>query len=320
MSPDRTRLFGRLSSPNQRHTCRALAGVFQAEIRRYRWSRKLLLLAALLSVSVWTAVTSVQPIYGSNGVRGGTYISLTQPETFDGVYGVFALVDSWYSLLVLLPPVGLLFGYGTIVQARESGRLEIVLSLPCTRRTILLGTVLARMAVFSFVVLLSLAVGWLAIWSRFETVSAWRYLVLSVVTLAYGLVWISIGVAISTSFSTARRAAATVFITVVGFTFNWHEGVVTGLGFHPTGHAINPQQAYFVLVSTPYSDLFPRVHIDSAMGIDRFSVSFFSTDLADITANTPIHFSWPVATVVLVLWIVVPLSYACWRFERMELT
>lgn len=299
---------------------RTILAIARAECRQIGWSKTVLVLVGVLSLSVWRVATSVQPIAGDDGTRGSMYMFLRQPETGDGVYAVYGFVSTtWHvnSLLFLLPLGGLLLGYGAIVTPRESGRLRMVLSLPCSRGAILIGTFLGRAVVFTLAMTIALAVGWLSITTRFATASPWRYLAFTVTTVAYGLVWVSLGIALSASFSTARRVAGTVFVVYVGgVIFNWYEALVGLLGRYPEGHVVDPQQAYLGLVATPYDELRPKVHADAAFGID--SLSRYNTEAATVATEAPAYFSWPVATLVLALWIVLPLYYARSRLYRME--
>ncbi|MFC3957759.1 ABC transporter permease [Halovivax cerinus] len=292
------------------------------ELRHFRRSWGVVLVVVYLAVSVRRIARGVTPPAGtSQGGRYSTYTYLDVPETFDAVYAVYGFTSpSWHvnSLLFLVPLIGLLLGYGTIATERETGQLFTSLSLPSPRSTVLYGTYFGRAIVLACAIGVVLAVGWISITNRFETVSVWRYLVFSLATIGYGLVWLSIGVAISAVFSTARRAAAGVFVAFGYQLLPVHE-VVLGLSpLYPYYHVIDPRQAYLVLVAAPYDHLIPKTHVDAVLGSGGFGSYQMSTEFA--ADAVPWFFSWPIAVAVLALWIAFPLWFACNQLDRLERT
>lgn len=297
--------------------------IAEKEIQQLRRSRIALLLAAFFVFSVWRIASSANPIPGDGGSRGNRYTLLEQPETYDAVYAVFgftAFSNHIHSFVFLVPILGLLLGYGAIVTPRENGQLRTVFALPCSRRTILLGKFLGRGLVLAAVIGMGMIIGWLIISTQFETAQIDAYTAFGIVTIGYGLVWLSFGIMLSSIFSTTRRVAAAVFTVFVGFTFNWHEIVIDLLGLFPVAHTVDPLQAYLIVSSALYDDLHPLLHLESHEYVDGFGGVIGGTGVAEAAVEIPVYFTWPVAVFVLLLWILVPLAVTYDRLRKTTLT
>ena len=82
---------------------------------------------------LWLTVLSVILAAYIYPIRGSAPITTAR-------FGGF--VTGW--LTTLLPLVGVLLGYGAVVSERESGAIRLSLSLPHSRRDLLVGTVVSR--------------------------------------------------------------------------------------------------------------------------------------------------------------------------------
>ncbi|QGA84295.1 ABC transporter permease [Halomicrobium sp. LC1Hm] len=299
---------------------RTIGAITRLEGRRLLTSKSILVALAFVVFSTWRVAGNVNPIDGTDGGRATYFMILNKPETLDGSYAVYGFVSTaWHvnSLVFLIPVVGLLIGYPTIVNPRTDGQLQTLLAFPCPRGEMLAGMYLGRAGVFVLGLVVALGVGWIGIVTHFETASVWRFLIFATVTLVYGVVWTSIGIALSASFSTDRHVATAVVVFVLVTVFNWHGRLLDVVGLSPGGFVLDPQQAYLTLVAAPYDDMVPKLHQIAAGDIDGFSTAFLST--SEVTANPPVAFTWPVAVGVLLIWIVTPLLYTHSRIANLEL-
>ncbi|WP_276273204.1 ABC transporter permease [Haloarcula litorea] len=181
--------------------------------------------------------------------------------------GMQFLLSSVYLNMVtfLLPIVAIFVGFAAISKERTSGSLKLLLSLPHSRRDVIVGKVLGRCAVLG----VPLAAG-LALTAIFLTASSLTFKpelfgLFSLFTIVFALVFVAITVSISGAFSKSLWSAAANFIVYFYFTFLWNAGA-NGVGqvlsneLGLTGairwHAVlllklvNPNQAYKTLVNS----------------------------------------------------------------------
>lgn len=289
------------------------------EGRRLLGSKSILALFAFLTFSAWRITTNNEVVFGDSGASSSYYMVLSKPDSLDAVYAIFGFVDTtWHlhSFLFLVPIVGLLVGYATIVNIRAAGQLRTLLSLPCSRSEVLLGAWLGRSAVFAVGTVAALAVGWIGIVTHFESASIWNYLLFSATTVAYGVACLSIGVALSVSFATPRRVAVVVVFLILNTFLNLESFVLDKIGLFPAGLILDPRQAYLILVAAPNEEMVPKVHQIAVGQVDRFTDGHLTT--GELAVDPPTVLTWPVAGIALALWIVCPVLYARFRIRSME--
>lgn len=223
-----------------------------------------------------------------------------------GSTGVAAILGSVANGIVPLAGYGLC--YGVVAGKRDSGSLRVVLSLPHSRRDVVLGSALGRLAVLALAVTVGFVTGVLVFLAAggsgidaTAVVLAWALSVLFAASV------VGVGVGVSAAARTAGRAVAGVASAYVLFVvaWNWIPGLVRYVigGFRfPTGPTptwatvfayCNPERAYAVLASTVVNRAPPAT--------------------ADVYASPGF------ALAVLVAWTVVPLALGYLRFERDDL-
>lgn len=216
----------------------------------------------------------------------------------------------------VLPVLAIAAGYSAVIYERQSGGVLLSLSVPQSRGGYLLGKFLSRSILIGSIVGGALAVGGgvtMALWPV-DLSTALRYPGFVVVTLGFGLVFVSIAVVASAVASTGRRVFLAAFggYLVVGplwsgltsllvqILFRFDQAALTP--FPDWGIALqfcSPAQAYGYLVTTLYG-FDPSIHYSLA---------------GDAWFITP----WT-ALLVVGAWIVVPLVLGYVRFRRMALT
>ncbi|WP_135303686.1 ABC transporter permease subunit [Haloarcula amylovorans] len=181
--------------------------------------------------------------------------------------GMQLLLSQIYTRMVtfLLPIVAIFVGFAAISKERTSGSLKLLLSLPHSRKDVIIGKVLGRCAVLG--VPLAISLGLTAVFLAFSrlTFKPGLFAVFSFFTLVFALVFVAITVSISGAFSKSLWSGAANFIVYFYFTFLWNAGA-NGVGkiltneLGVTGairwHAVlllkllNPNQAYQTLISS----------------------------------------------------------------------
>ena len=215
----------------------------------------------------------------------------------------------------VLPLVALVAAYLAIAGERESGSIKYVLSLPTSRRSVVLGKFLSRSLVVGGAVVIGFAVGVVlaALW--YPAVNLDRFVQFFGLTLLYALVYVAIAIAISAVTASRSRAmgAAIGFymLTIVLMLFEYSIGRLLEWVF-------NSQLGLGVSENV----------MDLLEALTNPTIAYFrSLELAVDPETAPgfevqdhVWYLEPaVMLVVLVGWLVVPLALGLWRFDRAEL-
>ncbi|GGM44630.1 ABC transporter permease [Haloarcula argentinensis] len=239
---------------------------------------------------------------------------------------------------LLLPLCVLLLTYRSIIQERTSGSLKFLLGLPLTRTEILIGKVFGRSvgAVVPFAVstvVLGVIGGF-----KFGLFSPLRFIGVFLVTVLYIAVLVSVATAASAVTTSTVRVTAVVF---GGFflllTLGWK---IVGVRLYSavTGNPVNPLDPpadgllFAILRLSPGRAY--RTVTNWLLGLANsggqytsvatvlypgHSVNEYVVDAAFSGQPVPAYLHESIALVVLLLWGVVPLALASYRFNRGDL-
>ncbi|QKY19293.1 ABC transporter permease subunit [Halolamina sp. CBA1230] len=121
----------------------------------------------------------------------------------------------------LFPLLGLVLGYRAVVAARDSGTAALALSLPNSRRDLVVGKLLARAAALAG----ALGVAGLAaggyLFVSYGEFAAGEYLLVLLATYGYTLAFLGIAVGLSTGVTSPRRVIGTAFGAYVLLAMLW---------------------------------------------------------------------------------------------------
>jgi ABC-2 type transport system permease protein len=182
-------------------------------------------------------------------------------------FGLQVLIKFAYKEMatIFVPIITMFVGFGAITKERESGSLKVLLSLPHSRRDVILGKVFGRCAVVGVPLAVAFAVTALFLLIAGVTVNLDVYLLFSLYTVGLALVFVAIAVSISGAFSRSLYSLVANFVVYFYFTFGWNaianaiaDGVRDYLGVSGTMRwntvlvlkMINPSQAYKTLVDS----------------------------------------------------------------------
>lgn len=241
-------------------------------------------------------------------VMGGYLLptSTASPETADlAPY----LTDA---VTLVLPLFGLLLGYKTIVAERQSGQLLLLLSLPHSRLGAVLGKFIGRGGVLTLVVTSGIVVASALVAYPFGSLQPGVVVAYLLVTLLYGLAYVSIGLSISTLTSSGQRATAATFGVFFVFVVLWTELRA------PFRIALD----YLGLASDGLPDWALFVYgLEPGLCYQRVVQGFFagSKQGAYLGPDAPFYLGAWVGLVALVCWVIVPLATGYRRFEVTDL-
>jgi len=214
---------------------------------------------------------------------------------------------------VLLPLVAVVLGYKAVITERESGTAALLLSLPHSRRDVVIGKFVGRSIVLAVPTALGLVVAAPLAATQFVGFDAGTYLGFAIATVVYGCSFLGIAIGLSTASTSARRVTAGAFGAYVVFVLFWTTlvDVVAMVLFRfrgdelvdpptwvPLAKLLDPHTAYAFLLSDGLD-----TGLDAPVG-----------SLGENWVTSP-----SVAALLLLAWIVVPLAVGYARFERTDL-
>lgn len=233
------------------------------------------------------------------------------------------IVSLLYPIVVFVPLIGVMTGYKSVVGERESGSVKLLLSLPHTRRDVVFGKLLGRIAVLAVAILAGFAAAAgmaLVLYDAFPFVD---YILFALTTVALGAVYLAFAIGLSASTGSGTVALWGALGFFVFFQFLWGfvvqlfaymanglsspQGFAFGLGYFPPDRAPD----WYQLVQ----GLSPGNAYQSAVG------SFLPNNAgpASQAASVPYYLEGWFGSVILAIWIVVPLVLGYLRFEKADL-
>ncbi|ELZ06417.1 ABC transporter [Natrialba chahannaoensis JCM 10990] len=221
---------------------------------------------------------------------------------------------------LVIPLIALILGWKAIAGERESGSIKILLSLPHSRKDVLLGKLIGRAAVLS----VSLIVGFVlaalvvvALLGSFDIVDYGGLLVMSII---YGLAYTSIAVAVSSLTRSTTIAGAGMFGIFVLFYILWDTMLVAFMTLMNSGYL--PEGETSAQVALFFNSLDPGVAYQNVLSLAT-SMPEMDQQTVQILENTfgsvPFYLQDWFAFVILLAWIVVPIAIALFRFDRVDL-
>jgi len=240
---------------------------------------------------------------------GLTYVV---PQIADDEFVTFLEVSAAV-VAVLLPLVGIVLGYKSVIAERESGSIALLLSLPHSRRDVVLGKFVGRSIVLTVPTVMGLVVAAPLVATRYASFAPVQYLGFAIATIVYGLTFLALAIALSTATTESRRVTTAAFGAYIGLVMFW-SGIVDLLvlvlfRFQPGTLGNPPGWSTFVKLLDP-----------------RLAYSYVLSDLVGTNLDAPVAafgnqwYTEPaMAIVVLLAWLVVPLVLGYWRFDSTDL-
>lgn len=230
--------------------------------------------------------------------------------------GSLALIGSLLvPTAILLPAIGILTGYRSVIGERESGSLKLLLSLPHRRRDVVLGKLVGRSAVVALAVVIGFAVGGAVLFGLASNIPLGDYALLVLLTILLGVTFVSIGVGLSAGLRSENLVVILGFGLVVLFTLLWQVllfalSLVLG-NFEVGSQALRMDVITFLAVLSPR-----QAFLLAYSGLS--SANRNVTAQGGMTSNELWMQDW-FGFVVLAIWLVVPLALGYLRFKDADL-
>ncbi|MCU4974677.1 ABC transporter permease [Halobacteria archaeon AArc-m2/3/4] len=253
-----------------------------------------------------------------------------------GLYTLFAVLffylgqynnpnpDVRYQLFTLssigalfIPLIALVAAYLAIAGERESGSIKYLLSLPNTRRDVVLGKYLSRAAVVSVSVVLAFVVGaaLTVLWYPDLHIDVFASVVALTVLFTIGYVAIAIGISAATK-SRSRAMGGAIGFYFVGNLLMIFPGlsIIEGLDYlfnSLLGLGVSDNVLEFIRMLSPTMAFVQSMALtipDDLAGVQ-----------AEFSGDVPFYLEPEAALVVLIAWLVVPVALGLWRFSRADL-
>ncbi|WP_396610943.1 ABC transporter permease subunit [Haloferax sp. S1W] len=120
-----------------------------------------------------------------------------------------ALLNSMRQPTVFMVPlIGLILAYDTIVSERESGSLRLLMGLPNSRAAVVFGKFIGRTSVLTVSILVSYAVVGLIALATYDSFNVSIFVTYTLLTVFYGAVYI----AFATGFSAGMKSRTRAFV------------------------------------------------------------------------------------------------------------
>jgi len=259
------------------------------------------------------------------------FLTWANPDEFTTI-SFIALVSQVCKLII--PLIALLLGWKAIAGERETGSIKVLLSLPHSRKDVLLGKLLGRTAVLSLSLVIGFLIAMVAVAFAVSEFSFPAYVAFLAMTIVYGLAYMSIAVSLSSLTRSTTMAGAAMFGVFVLFYIVWNSirtalgllmrrGYIEGVSYTTTnfvGQQIEPTRlpdwALFIDMIDPGNAYQNTITLFSSLSSNRIGTSF---NEAAFPNGFPFFLQDWFSLLILLFWIAVPLAVALYRFDRVDI-
>lgn len=215
----------------------------------------------------------------------------------------------------LIPIIGLMLGYASIIGEIEKGSMSSLLSLPTNRLEILLGKFLGLGSVLSFTILIGFGVAGIVIGINVPGVNYGDYLVFIGSTILLGLVFISLALFFSSLFK--KRSTAMGGAIFLWFFFNMILPIVfmgillMNISLNEIGEGIIPEWYHGLVLLNPLSVYSTLVLLNVEPVMNAIQ--------QNMPTEYPSFYSSGLMILIMILWITIFLLLSFWRFRKKDI-
>lgn len=207
---------------------------------------------------------------------------------------------------LLFPLIGILIGYPAIVSERVSGTIRILLSLPHSRREVVIGKLLSRVALALGITLAGATAGYVSLILFGSSVRAIEYALVIVLAMSLQATFVAISTGLSAGSSSKTTVPAAGLGTVVLFTMLW--GIVV--------------RSIEGLLSILWTGIVGDSFTEFLYGVNPIlAFSRLTSLVTSVESRTRMPWGgWWFPVLVLLGWFSIPVLIGIWRFEQAEIT
>jgi len=248
--------------------------------------------------SLWV-LTAVFALVMLAAVYAFSFIAATAPEVEATGKSLVTLLTRQGSgfLTAFVSILGLLVGYASVVDERSTGTAKFLLGLPHSRRDVILGKALGRSVVLAAAFGVGFVISSLLLLT-YESADVVAFVGFTLLTTALGIIFVCVGIGISSSIRTRRRVTAATMAVFFFFAFLWDSSILPRLIARlVTGDFETPEWFDFFIALSPnvaYGNVGSFLIEAEVGGVEFFSIA------------------------VLTLWLVVPLTLGYLRFRNSD--
>ncbi|MFB6352648.1 MAG: ABC transporter permease [Halobacteriales archaeon] len=239
---------------------------------------------------------------------------------------VRVLMDDTMTFLV--PVIAVVLAYASVTGERDSGTLKLLLSLPHSRRDVVVGKAVGRGTVIVLPVLAGFVVTALVFLATPISLSPGPFVAFALLSALVGVVFVGIAVGVSAGTRSSRASMIGAVGVYVLFTLFWNQfvrGVIrllsdyAGLSgaprvkLHLFLKVLNPSQAYKTLVARVFADSAVAARVSLIGGLQRLQYGQLLGD------SVPFYLSDPFVGLVLLAWLVAAPAAGYYAFREADL-
>lgn len=229
-----------------------------------------------------------------------------------------ALMFMLSPMLLLIPILGLIVGYMSIIGERDTGSIRALLGLPIVRSEVLAGKFVGRLGVLALPIVVGFLVGTAVAVALYGSLPGQSYVGFVAVALLIGVFYVALAVSISASVATRGKAMALAVTSVIVFEYLWN---VIAMGLY---YLLNREMPVMTDLPNWYR-FFLRLAPTNAIGTflsgifeypGAMSFTGLPAPIKAEYANSAFYLQEWFSGIVALLWIAVPLAIGYYRFER----
>lgn len=213
---------------------------------------------------------------------------------------------------MFIPLIALVTAYLAIAGERESGGVKYLLSIPNSRRDVVLGKYLTRTVIVTLSILGAFVLGAALTLVWYPSLEAETFVGIAALTILYALTYVAVAIGISAATASRSRAMGGAigffFVTNVLNLFGPFRRAIEFLLNDLAGLGISDMQIMFV-----QSLISPTAAYVSSTALA------FPDGFNTIPDSYPWFLQGEVMVGILLAWLVVPIALGIWQFERVDL-
>lgn len=231
-------------------------------------------------------------------------------QSFEAAAGLSFILG----ILFFVPMAGLMISVKSIIRERETGSINILLSLPHSRAEMVAGKFVGRTAVLSVAIVVGFLPSLLFAATQVEGFPGYEILSFLVATVFFGVLFVGIGVGFSALVNSETQA--TIGSVIIFFLLYLWPFIIENLGVDLPAFV-----SRFWLFTLFFDMWFTLLTFRDEASPTGSTIADAEEFALDVTAGTSadIHMQLWFAFVILAIWVAVPLAIGTFRFVRMDL-